>query len=146
MARTTFNRVQADLDFSGHAASGVELAMRLTTDRELQTLNLQFRGLDKPTNVLSFAALDGQESPFPDAAPLYLGDIAIAAETVAGEARDQQKSVVDHLAHMVVHGTLHLLGYDHEDAGEAEEMEALEREILKRHGIDDPYQDQEMAK
>ena len=77
---------------------------------------------------------------------MFLGDIAIAAETVAREASEQQKTVTDHLAHLVVHGTLHLLGYDHEEDDEAEEMEALERDILKQYGIDDPYQTQEVIR
>jgi len=111
----------------------------LTTDAELQSLNLQFRGIDKPTNVLSFAALDGDGPPVMAGQPLFLGDIAIAGETVAREANEQNKTVSDHLSHMIIHGTLHLLGYDHEDEDEALKMEALERKILSAHHIADPY-------
>jgi len=146
MAQATFDRAQDFLDFDGHNISDAELSLRLTSDREVQQLNHQFRGLDQPTNVLSFAALDHPGPALPDGAPMFLGDIAIAAETVAREAGEQQKAVTDHLAHLVVHGTLHLLGYDHEAEEDAEEMEALERDILKQYGIEDPYQTQEVIR
>jgi probable rRNA maturation factor len=144
MARSAFERVQDDLDFGDPSISEAELSLRLTSDREVQQLNHQFRGIDKPTNVLSFAALDHTGPALPDGAPVFLGDIAIAAETVAREASEQDKPVTEHLAHLVIHGTLHLLGYDHEAEEEALEMEALERDVLKQHGIDDPYQAQDL--
>ena len=111
-----------------------ELSLLLCDDARIRELNRDFRGIDKATNVLSFPAAEapGQTT---------LGDIAIAHETVAREAREEAKSFADHYAHMVVHGLLHILGYDHEDDDEAEEMEALERATLKRLGIADPYFD-----
>lgn len=123
-ARDVLRHVQTDL---------TGLTILLTNDAALQSMNKQFRGLDKPTNVLSFAAAEigGAEG--------YAGDIAIALETVMAEAADQGKSAADHLSHMVVHGTLHLLGYDHETDEEAEEMERLEVSILARLGVANPY-------
>ena len=142
MALATFDRVQKLQPFDVPSVDTAELALRLTTDKELENLNLQFRGLAKPTNVLSFAALDGDGLALLDGSPLFLGDIAIAAETVIAEAHNQNKPIRDHLAHMVVHGTLHLLGYDHEEDGDALEMETLEIEILKVENIGNPYQSQ----
>ena len=111
-------------------------AILLSDDAALRALNRQFRGLDKPTNVLSFpAAADAG----PADRPLSWGDVAIALETTAREAGEQGKSLADHLSHLVVHGLLHLFGYDHEAADEAEAMEAMEREILEGLGIGDPY-------
>lgn len=134
-----FNKVQNLGEFDDEDVEACEIVIRLTTDAELQSLNLQFRGMDKPTNVLSFAALDGDGPPVMAGQPLFLGDIAIAGETVAREANEQNKTVSDHLSHMIIHGTLHLLGYDHEDEDEALKMEALERKILSAHHIADPY-------
>ena len=113
--------------------TGGEVAVLLTDDARMQVLNRSFRGFDKPTNVLSF--------PGADAAAGHLGDIAIALETTAREARADGKAFADHLAHLAVHGLLHLAGHDHEDDGEAEEMEALETAILARLGIADPYRE-----
>lgn len=118
-----------------------ELSVLLTDDASIQVLNRDWRGKDKPTNVLSFP---GDPSPAPGA-PAMLGDIAVAFQTVAREAGEQKKTLDDHLAHMVVHGMLHLLGHDHEDEAEAEEMEALEREFLADLGIADPYPPMEEA-
>ena len=109
-----------------------ELSLLLCDDARIRELNRDFRGLDKPTNVLSFPAPEQVGS-------LALGDIAIAFETVAREAAEEGKSLADHYSHMVVHGLLHILGYDHEMDDEAEIMEALERAILGRMGIADPY-------
>ncbi len=111
-----------------------ELSLLLCDDARIRELNRDFRGLDKPTNVLSFPAAT---SP----GQTVLGDIAIAQETIAREAIKERKSLSDHYTHMVVHGLLHILGYDHEADDEAEEMEALERGILDRLGIADPYLD-----
>jgi probable rRNA maturation factor len=113
-------------------ADDEELSVLLCDDARIRELNRDFRGLDKATNVLSFpaAATPGVK---------VLGDVAIAYETVAREASDEGKSFGDHYAHMVVHGLLHILGYDHEADDEAEEMEALERVILNRMGIADPH-------
>jgi len=109
----------------------------LTDDAEQQRLNRDFRGKDAPTNVLSFPIGDAT----PDGGPTILGDVVLAFETVAREAAEQKKPLADHLRHLVVHGVLHLLGFDHETDAEAEVMEALEREILAGLGVPDPYRD-----
>ncbi len=111
----------------------VELSIVLADDALVQHLNKTWRGKDQPTNVLSFPA--GENTAGID----HLGDIVLALETITREAREQDKKPADHLTHLVVHGMLHLLGYDHEDDDEAEEMEALERRILAGLGIADPY-------
>ncbi len=119
---------EAALDGST-GARGV--AILLADDGELQELNRRYRGKDAPTNVLSFPAA-------PSAAP-HLGDLALAWGVCAREAQAQGKPLADHLQHLVVHGVLHLLGFDHEAEDEAETMEALERVVLARLGVDDPY-------
>ncbi|MCR9076752.1 MAG: rRNA maturation RNase YbeY [bacterium] len=117
----------------------VEISLLLTDDGEQRTLNRDHRGKDGSTNVLSFPA-----GFVPPAGPRPLGDISLALETVLREAKEQGKSPADHTSHLLVHGTLHLLGYDHVDDVEAEEMEALEREILASLAIADPYGDTEI--
>lgn len=112
----------------------VEVSVLLTDDAEQRNLNRDHRGKDSATNVLSFPV-----GFVPPQGPRPLGDISLALETVMREAGEQDKSVADHVSHLLVHGTLHLLGYDHLDDVEAEEMEALEREILAGLGIADPY-------
>ena len=116
-----------------------ELAIMLTDDEGIQTLNRNWRGIDKPTNVLSFPALQPRGPRQPDDVPRMLGDIAIAYETTRREADEEQKPFDHHLSHLAVHGFLHLVGHDHEKDQEAETMEALEREILSQLGIPDPY-------
>jgi probable rRNA maturation factor len=118
-----------------------ELAVMLTDDSGIQTLNRNWRGIDKPTNVLSFPALQPTGSGTPDDAPRMLGDIAIAYQTTRKEADDEQKPFDHHLSHLAVHGFLHLIGYDHENDDDAEAMESLEQEILAQLGIPDPYAD-----
>jgi probable rRNA maturation factor len=120
-----------------------ELAVMLTDDAGIRTLNLNWRGIDKPTNVLSFPALPPTGAVGPDDAPRMLGDIAIAYETTRKEADDEQKPFDHHLSHLAVHGFLHLIGYDHEKHDDAEAMEGLETEILAQLGIPDPYADRE---
>jgi probable rRNA maturation factor len=120
-----------------------ELAVMLTDDAGIRTLNNNWRGIDKPTNVLSFPALQPTGPSGPDDAPRMLGDIAIAYETTRKEADDEQKPFAHHLSHLAVHGFLHLIGYDHEKEDEAEIMETLEAEILAQLGIPDPYVDRE---
>ncbi|WP_299180302.1 rRNA maturation RNase YbeY [uncultured Neptuniibacter sp.] len=113
-----------------------EVCIRIVSPEESQTLNHTYRGKDKPTNVLSF--------PFevPEGIPLLLlGDLVICADVVAKEAEEQNKPLFDHWAHMVVHGCLHLIGFDHINDEDAEEMENLEREILAMMDIADPYRD-----
>ncbi|WGO99257.1 rRNA maturation RNase YbeY [Saccharophagus degradans] len=114
--------------------SEAELSVRIVDEDESQALNLQYRGKDKPTNVLSFPCElpDGVELPL-------LGDLVICAQVVAKEALEQGKLLHAHWAHMVVHGTLHLLGYDHIEDGEAEEMEAIEIQVLLELGYPNPY-------
>ena len=118
-----------------------ELAVMLTDDAGIRTLNNNWRGIDKPTNVLSFPALQPTGPGGPDDAPRMLGDIAIAYDTTRREADEEQKPFDHHLSHLAVHGFLHLIGYDHEKDDDAEAMEALEREILAQLGIPDPYAD-----
>jgi probable rRNA maturation factor len=118
-------------------AENCELCVAFSDDAEIRALNARWRGQDKPTNVLSFptpGALAGK--------PL-LGDIVIAHETVAREAREQGKTLRDHTAHMIVHGFLHLIGYDHETPRDAEAMETLERRIALALGFPDPYAETE---
>jgi len=116
-----------------------ELAVMLTDDTGIRTLNNNWRGIDKPTNVLSFPALQPTGPRAPGDAPRMLGDIAIAYETTLKEADKEEKPFDHHLSHLAIHGFLHLIGYDHESDDGAEAMEALEREILSQLGIPDPY-------
>jgi probable rRNA maturation factor len=116
-----------------------EVSILLSDDEKLQALNKQYRGIDKPTNVLSFASLgENETTPF-DAMPQLLGDIVIAYETTLGEAEQENKKLANHLSHLVIHGILHLLGHDHETHAQAELMEALETSALGGLGIPDPY-------
>lgn len=107
-----------------------ELAIVLTDDSGIRTLNRDWRGIDKATNVLSFPAKN---------APDHLGDVVLAFETIAREARSERKPFAHHLAHLAVHGFLHLVGYDHERSKDAVAMERTEREILREIAIPDPY-------
>src|SRR5215471_10830369 len=120
-----------------------ELAVMLTDDAGIRTLNSNWRGMDKPTNVLSFPALQPEGARKPGDAPRMLGDIAIAYETTKREADEEGKPFPHHLSHLAIHGFLHLIGYDHENDADAEEMESLETEILEQLGIPDPYVDRE---
>lgn len=114
--------------------NSAELTIRIVDAEESQALNHQYRHKDKPTNVLSFP-FEAPEGIDMD----LLGDIVICAQVVATEAQEQDKTLESHWAHMVVHGILHLLGHDHIEEQEAEEMEALERGVLANLGIKDPY-------
>lgn len=117
-----------------------ELSLVFTDDVAIQEINAEWRGKDKPTNVLSFPAFPLTPGKMPG--PM-LGDIIIARETVAREAVELEKSFEDHLIHLLVHGFLHLFGYDHMETDEAEKMEALETRILATLGLSDPYAGQE---
>ena len=116
----------------------VEVSVLLTDDARVRELNRVWRGVDKPTNVLSFPAREPGE-PWPSDGPALLGDVAVALETVLREAAAEGKAPGDHLAHLVVHGMLHLLGHDHEADAEADAMEALEVRVLAGLGVPDPY-------
>ena len=118
-------------------AAGTELSVRLVDKEEMQALNRDYRSKDKVTNVLSFPA--GDIDGLPAEAAQALGDIVICAVVVSDEAAQQGKAASDHWAHMLVHGTLHLLGFDHKTAAEAADMEGLEAHILTAHGLADPY-------
>ena len=128
------------------AAPHVEVAVRLTDDAEVHTLNRDFRGKDKPTNVLSFPQvqhdlLEGLANS--DDGEILLGDIVLARETCVREAEEKGISIVDHATHLIVHGALHLVGYDHMDDASAAAMEALEVKALASLGIANPYADQD---
>ena len=111
-----------------------EMTIRIVDEEESQTLNREYRGKDYPTNVLSFPfeVPEGIELPL-------LGDLVICRQVMEREAKEQQISLASHWAHLAVHGTLHLLGYDHIEEAEAEEMEGLETQIMQKLGFEDPY-------
>jgi probable rRNA maturation factor len=126
----------------------VEMSLVLADDALVQTLNRDYRDKDKPTNVLSFALLDDLDDTDEstddvlardEGMPILIGDVILAFETVQREALEQGKSFGDHLTHLVIHGVLHLLGYDHQSDPDADRMERLETSILARLGIADPY-------
>ncbi len=132
---------------------GYELTVMLADNATVQALNRDYRGKDKPTNVLSFALTEGEDGPgyffdpddtdeeggVPALGPVMLGDVVLALETVQHEAAEQNKSLADHTRHLIVHGVLHLLGWDHLEDDEAEAMEGRETLILAGLGIADPY-------
>jgi probable rRNA maturation factor len=126
----------------GHGDRLVELSVRLASDQEVHALNAEWRGKDKPTNVLSFPMTDGEglleaAEPGPE---LMLGDIILARGICTAEAAEKGLPLESHAAHLMVHGTLHLLGYDHMDDDSAADMEAREVRALARMGIADPYE------
>lgn len=144
--------VAATLRHLGHAPDDFELALLACDDARIATLNAEFRGKARPTNVLSWPAQDLAAAqaggapatpPAPDAfGPAELGDMALAYETCAAEADAAGKPLADHVTHLVVHGTLHLLGYDHVRDADATFMERLEVEILGTLGLSNPYEEQ----
>ena len=145
LARSAATAAIAESAFPQLASSPrtVELSVRLTSDAEVHALNAEWRGKDKPTNVLSFPMAEGDEletaaQPGPE---LMLGDIILARGVCEAEAADKGLPLENHAAHLMVHGTLHLLGYDHMDDDSAADMEAREVRALARIGIADPYGD-----
>ncbi len=121
---TTFKKIKHPIK------KGMEVNIMLTNDKEIQTLNKEYRGKNKPTNVLSFETGD----------EILLGDIVMSIDTLLKEAKEQKISVADHYAHLLCHGMLHLLGFDHIEEDEANEMEFFEIEILKEFKIANPYE------
>lgn len=139
--------VRAALERTSHGElaaldAAVEVSVRLTSDDEVQVLNRQYRQKDKPTNVLSFPMVQPDLLPSlanSDDGEILLGDIALAHETCAREAAERGVTLDAHAAHLIVHGTLHLLGHDHMNDAEAEAMEAIERDAMTALGLHDPY-------
>lgn len=138
----------AGIPVSTKAVRSLEISLVLADNAFVQTLNRDYRGKDKPTNVLSFPAMEADELEHlggisgeqgDENAEILLGDIVLALETVELEAQLAEKSVKDHFCHLVVHGLLHLIGYDHEHDRQAEQMEKLETSILATMGVADPY-------
>ncbi|MEL6436891.1 MAG: rRNA maturation RNase YbeY [Pseudomonadota bacterium] len=132
---TAATHLPLDFNIEGHRP---ELSILMTHDAVVQHLNAQWRDKDKPTNVLSFPAMPSWRGK---GVPPMLGDIVLAFETIDSEAHLQGKALRDHVAHLIVHGFLHLLGYDHETDADAEDMEHMERAILANMNIADPYRD-----
>lgn len=128
----------------GHVGSeterDIEISVKIVDEEEGRELNRKFRAQDSATNVLSFPLADAGLPKPPADLPLALGDIVICGPVVAREANEQGKESSDHWAHLLVHGTLHLFGYDHETDAEAQEMESLEARILALGGVEDPYE------
>jgi probable rRNA maturation factor len=130
-ARASSRQGQEDRRLEARAADGRSFTILLADDDAVADLNARFRGIAGPTNVLSFPS-----APNPEA---HLGDIALAFGVCAREAATQGKPLADHLSHLVIHGVLHLLGYDHQESVEAERMESLERVLMESLGAPDPY-------
>lgn len=127
---------------AGEDGPQVEVSVRLSDDEEVQRLNRDYRGKDKPTNILSFPMLEPDQVASTlarDDMDLLLGDMALACETTTREAEEKGISLAAHVSHLLVHGTLHLLGHDHQDDATADAMEALETRILAGLGISNPY-------
>ena len=117
----------------------LEQTLRIVGEAESRELNRRYRQKDAPTNVLAFPGTEGGSQELPADLPLVLGDIVICGPVVAREADEQGKQAADHWAHMLVHGALHLLGYDHQSEDQASNMESLEARILAAGGLDNPY-------
>ena len=145
LADTSLNAAVAESDASFLASSDrtFEVSLALLEDDDVHTLNREWRGKDKPTNVLSFPMLGPEDINERDGPPALLGDIALAYGVCAREADEKNIPLVDHARHLMVHGMLHLLGYDHQDDDEAADMEARETRALARLGIANPYEEKE---
>ncbi|MEH6402383.1 MAG: rRNA maturation RNase YbeY [Sneathiella sp.] len=140
----SLNHILSELDLDAPPASpGIEISFLFSDDTHIQKLNKEYRQKDSPTNVLSFPQAELSTQTLQETLlfeePLLLGDIALAEETIKREAAEQNKSFHNHLAHLVIHGVLHLVGYDHIEEDEAEHMESIEVEILKKLDIGNPY-------
>lgn len=140
--RQVLETALAEADARAHIPP--EVGVRLVDDPTIRALNARFRGHDRPTDVLSFPTLEPAAVAAALAAdhPVPLGDIVVSYDTVARDAAGLGRPFADHLAHILVHGLLHLLGHDHEEDEEAARMESLERRILARLGLSDPYADE----
>ncbi len=125
----------------GRPRAPMEVAVHLVDDRRIQALNAQHRGHDRPTDVLSFPTLQPEEvaPALAGQVPVVLGDVVVAFDSAARDVASTGRPLAAHLTHLLVHGTLHLLGHDHQREAEARRMEALERHILARLGLPDPY-------
>src|SRR3984893_13589909 len=137
LVRRAVAQAAAQVAAATASTTGTELAIVLTDDSAIRQLNRLWRGIDAATNVLSFPSKKTADEP------PHLGDIVLAYETIAREARAEGKLFAHHLAHLAVHGFLHLIGYDHETDDDAEAMEALEQTILAQLGLPDPYAERE---
>jgi probable rRNA maturation factor len=135
--RLARSAVTAALSGAGVDQQGKEIALLFTSDQSIAAINAEWRGQNKPTNVLSFPAAAGLLVPEGEEHPL--GDVVLAYGVVVSEAAEQGKTLRDHTAHLIVHGVLHLLGFDHQSDCEAQKMERLETSILQKLGISDPY-------
>ena len=135
-----FNNVVKILEYKLNKKNTIELSITFTNDEEIQKINSEYRGIDKPTNVLSFPLFEKeflkeyQKSPY-----IGLGDIILSIDTLQKEAKEQDKDFNEHLTHLIVHSLLHLFGYDHIKDDEAEVMENLEAKILNEMNIANPY-------
>lgn len=140
LARTVLSRVMTECRTDTSGREG-EISLLLSTDDHVKGLNRDYRGRDKATNVLSFPALESPKAGeiICEPGPLHLGDVVMAYGVVEREASDQNIDFKDHFIHLLIHGGLHLIGYDHEDDQEAEEMESLEIKILDEFQIANPY-------
>ncbi|MEN3929732.1 rRNA maturation RNase YbeY [Microvirga sp. W0021] len=142
MEALTLKAVSAAFEVTGGPPEKpVSISFLFADDATIRTLNADWRDKDKATNVLSFPAEHPPGMPGPE----LLGDIILAFETCQREAQEEEKSLINHATHLIIHGTLHLLGYDHIEEEEAVEMESLEIEALATLGIDDPYKDTEIS-
>ncbi len=117
----------------------LETSIVLANDDLVHILNREYREKDQPTNVLTFATLDDKDNITPEGENLNLGDVILSYQTIEREAQEQGKFMLDHLKHLIVHGVLHLLGYDHQDDERANDMETLEIRILESLGVQNPY-------
>jgi probable rRNA maturation factor len=142
--KAAVRRAVAQAAAATRSTTGAELAIVLTDDSTIRALNRDWRGIDKATNVLSFPAKDAD--PRQDGLRPHLGDIVLAFETIEREAKSEHKPLSHHMAHLAVHGFLHLVGYDHERDKDAHKMEQAERDILRQLKIPDPYREQPAAK